>query len=46
LVHCWTLCHTGSDVEAQSGDRNFVPPTQDAWVTFQGDMVTCYYFEE
>jgi hypothetical protein len=33
-------------LNAQSGDRIFAPPTQDAWVTFQGDMVTFYYFED
>jgi hypothetical protein len=31
---------------AQSGNRYFAPPIQDAWVAFQGDMVTYYYFEE
>jgi hypothetical protein len=32
--------------DAQSGDHICAPPTQDAWVTFQGDMVTCYCFED
>jgi hypothetical protein len=42
--HSFTLLALTSD--ARSGQPNFAPPTQDASVTFPGDMVTCYYFEE
>jgi hypothetical protein len=33
-------------LDAQSGPRNFAPPTQDAWVSFLVYTVTCYYFEK